>query len=344
MHKISVVSCRFFMLTIELFYVLCYINSVHGKCEIRAYSFKWNIEKYQVKIMMEKKSEHQSSFLIQQYLQFSKENHAKDSGTATSYVTALNKLNVALHNARFFQAPNESVWDIHDDDRLVALYTFVKQEQKKSDGGIFRNEPAKSYWKQGFCSAAVKDFARFLSLTGRQAQMLSEFNSAENGLALAQKLDAIKLKPSPLLLDNDEWNVASKEGKTAIREVEVRQNQGVFRKMILQNYHSQCCLTGLPIIEVLRASHISAWGNDKDNRMNPENGLCLSATYDAAFDRYLILLDEDYRLIFAPSLKDYCTNAAFKEQFCKFYGVKISMPSRFLPSQKLLEQHRNKLA
>ncbi len=277
------------------------------------------------------------------YLQFSKENHAKDSGTATSYVTAMNKLNTALHNAGFFLSPDETVWDIRDDERLVQLYSFVKQEQKKPNGGIFRNEPAKSYWKQGFCSAAVKDFARFLSLTDRQDQMLSEFNSAENGLVLAHKLDAIRLKPSPLLLDNDDWNVTSQEGKTAVREVEVRQNQRVFREMILQNYHFQCCLTGLPIAEVLRASHISAWANDKDNRMNPENGLCLSATYDAAFDRHLISFDEDYRLIFAPSLRDYCSNEAFRAQFQKFHGVKIAMPYRFVPSQVLLEQHRNKL-
>ncbi len=289
-------------------------------------------------------SEQERENLIARYLQFSKENHAKDSGTATSYVTALNKLDTALRNANFFQNPNETVWNIHDDDRLVALYAFVKQEQKKLDGGIFKNESAKSYWKQGFCSAAVKDFARFLSLTIRQEQMLSEFKSTENGLVLAHKLDAIRLKPSPLLLDHDDWNVTSQEGKTVIREVEVRQNQKVFRKMILQNYHSQCCLTGLPIAEVLRASHISAWANDKDNRMNPENGLCLSATYDAAFDRHLISFDEDYRLIFAPSLRDYCSNEAFREQFQKFHGVKITMPSRFLPSQNLLADHREKLA
>ena len=29
------------------------------------------------------------------------------------------------------------------------------------------------------------------------------------------------------------------------------------------------------------ASHIVEWAKDKANRLNPENGLCLSATYDA---------------------------------------------------------------
>jgi putative restriction endonuclease len=77
--------------------------------------------------------------------------------------------------------------------------------------------------------------------------------------------------------------------------------------------------------------------------MNLSNGLCLSATYDAAFDRHLISLDEDYRLIFAPSLKDYYTNNAFKEQFEKLHGKRIAMPTKFLPSQELLAKHREHL-
>lgn len=256
---------------------------------------------------------------------------------------ALRKLNAALQDSAFFLHPGESVWDIHDIDRLAQLYLLVKAEQKKADGGIFKNERAKSYRKQGFCSAAVKDFARFLSLEQRQEQMLTAFDSATDGATLAKSLESMTLPVSPMLLDNDDIVLSSAEGKTAIRKVEVRQNQNVFRKMVLQNYHFQCCLTGLPIPEVLRASHISSWATDKGNRLNPENGLCLSATYDAAFDRHLISFDEDYRLIFAPSLEEYYTNEAFKEYFSKQLGQKIKMPKRFMPSQTLLEKHRQRL-
>lgn len=278
------------------------------------------------------------------YLQFCKESHPKGTGTANSYVTAMNKLDTALRNCFYFDNSNDSVWDIRDFDKLSELYTFVKIEQKQPDGGIFRNEPAKSYWKQGFCSAAIKEFAKFLALSERQEQMLELFKTADSGAFLAKELASTKLHATPLLLDNDDVEISSAEGKTAIRNVEVRQNQYVFRRMVLENYHSQCCLTGLPIKEVLRASHISPWALDKDNRLNPENGLCLSATYDAAFDRHLISFDEDYRLILSPSLKDYYTNQAFKEQFCRYQGARIAMPKRFYPSQELLEKHRRKLA
>ena len=39
-----------------------------------------------------------------------------------------------------------------------------------------------------------------------------------------------------------------------------------------------------------------AWEEDEANLLNSED-LCLSAIYDAAFDRHLISFDEHYRLI-----------------------------------------------
>ena len=77
--------------------------------------------------------------------------------------------------------------------------------------------------------------------------------------------------------------------------------------------------------------------------MNPENGLCLSATYDAAFDRHLISFDEKYRLILSSSLREYYTNEAFETQFRNFEGKAIAMPIKFLPSQELLQIHREKM-
>ena len=280
--------------------------------------------------------------VIQGYITFSSENHAEGSNTAPSYVAALKKIDTALHQHGVFLAPNESVWDIRDVERLAALYEFVKGEQKKDNGGVFCNEPSKSYWKKGFCPAAIKDFSQFLTLADRQHSMIEQFEAAKDAQQLAQDLEKVKIVPNPLLIPDD-IAVNTLEGKSKLKEVQVRQNQHVFRKMILSIYQGQCCLTGLPVQEVLRASHISAWASDTKNRMNPENGLCLSATYDAAFDRHLISFDEDYRLIFAPSLKEHYTNEAFKEQFQRLHGKKIAMPIKFLPSQDLLAKHREHL-
>ena len=276
------------------------------------------------------------------YLAFSSEIHAEGSNTAASYVAALNKINTALHLHKIFLAPHESVWDIRDIKRLSELYELIKGEQRKPNGGVFCQEPSKSYWRRGFCSAAVKDFSQFLTLADRQLAMLGQFANAEDAQKLADDLEKIKIIPNPLLIPDD-IAINTPEGKTRLREVQVRQNQHIFRKMILAIYGGRCCLTGLSVQEVLRASHISAWASDAKNRMNPENGLCLSATYDAAFDRHLISFDEDYRLILAPSAKEHYTDKAFKEHFVKFEGQKITMPERFLPSQDLLSKHREHL-
>ena len=276
------------------------------------------------------------------YFAFSAEIHAEGSNTAPSYVKALKKIDTALHLHSTLLSPDESVWDIRDVGRLAALYEFIKNEQKKDDGGIFCDEPAQSYWRKGFCSAAVKDFSQFLTLTERQGEMFAQFENTDDAQLLAQNLEKVKIAKNPLLIpDNIALNTL--EGKNVLKEVLSRQNQYLFRKFILIIYNSQCCLTDLPIREVLRASHISAWATDTKNRMNLSNGLCLSATYDAAFDRHLISLDEDYRLIFAPALKEYYTNNAFKEQFQKLHGKQISMPTKFLPSQELLAKHRERL-
>ena len=134
------------------------------------------------------------------------------------------------------------------------------------------------------------------------------------------------------------------QGKDKMRTSKVRMNQYLFRKMVLDNYRNRCCITGLNIPEVLRASHIKPWAEGEECRLEPQNGLCLSATFDAAFDRHLISLDEDLRLIFAPSLREYYTQDSFKTIFLPYEGKRIESPVKFLPSAKYLQQHRAKLA
>jgi len=101
---------------------------------------------------------------------------------------------------------------------------------------------------------------------------------------------------------------------------------------------------GFSLADIFRTSHINPWAEDEENRLNPENGLCLSATYDAAFDRHLISFDEHYRLVVSKEIKDHYTDAAAKSYFIDREGEKIIMPTKYLPSQTLLAKHRELLA
>jgi len=76
-----------------------------------------------------------------------------------------------------------------------------------------------------------------------------------------------------------------KEGVDKEVLVKQRVNQNFFRSTILSSYYFKCCITGLSIPEFLVSSHIVPWSKNKENRLNPRNGLCLNSLHDKAFDR-----------------------------------------------------------
>jgi putative restriction endonuclease len=262
----------------------------------------------------------------------------KGSGTATSYISALRFLNEILERTSLFGHRN--LWDITSTDDINALYRYALEYQKV-EGGIFLDEiHAPSYGRGGYYSAALKSYCQFMISQQYQEQLWEIYqNSKLPSIELAQKLTRKRVKSVAYLID-DGVDLKSKEGKDAVRSVKTRLGQGFFRGMILQQYRSSCCVTGLTVPEVLRASHISGWAKDAKNRLNPANGLCLSATYDAAFDKHLISFDEKYRMILSRDLKEHYSNEAFKTYFLNFEGKKLQKPTRYLPDQSLLEKHR----
>jgi hypothetical protein len=60
--------------------------------------------------------------------------------------------------------------------------------------------------------------------------------------------------------------------------------QRVFAKAVKENYGWECAVTGISTPAFLVASHIVPWSADKNIRIDPSNGLCLSTFVDRAFD------------------------------------------------------------
>jgi putative restriction endonuclease len=131
-------------------------------------------------------------------------------------------------------------------------------------------------------------------------------------------------------------------GKTKERYVKTRVNQNFFRKMILANYYSKCAVTGIDLPSLLIASHIIPWAENKDERLNPENGICLSALYDKAFDQHLISLDEEYQIILSKGIKDHYTKEYYHTHFGRIEGQRIILPKRWLPNIEFIQKHRMK--
>jgi predicted restriction endonuclease len=121
----------------------------------------------------------------------------------------------------------------------------------------------------------------------------------------------------------------------------VRRGQQFFRQTILTAYGKRCCISGITVPRLLIASHIVPWSESKKDRLNPRNGLCLSALHDAAFDDGLITLDEDCRVVLSKQLRKYFPQTALEQNFAAYEGRPISKPEQLAePDPALLKIHR----
>lgn len=152
---------------------------------------------------------------------------------------------------------------------------------------------------------------------------------------LAQKENStIERKYKELLFD-----LKDLKGENVIREVKTRVNQSVFRQMVLANYATKCAITGIDIPELLLASHIIPWSKNEEHRLNPENGICLSALYDKAFDKGIIGINQNYQVILSTSLKKKKESLFYQNHFAPIENLKITEPIKYLPKKEFLEYH-----
>lgn len=130
------------------------------------------------------------------------------------------------------------------------------------------------------------------------------------------------------------------ETRKVITEQRIKQN--FFRRAVLSSYRGRCCMSGLSEARLLVASHIVPWSKDKANRLNPSNGLCLSAIHDRAFDKGLIALTDDFKIIVSTELKR-LDEAFVREVLVPLNGKQIEFPERFMPSVEFISRHRTDL-
>lgn len=118
-----------------------------------------------------------------------------------------------------------------------------------------------------------------------------------------------------------------------------RVKQHFFRRAVLASYRGRCCMSGLSESRLLVASHIVPWSADPQNRLNPSNGLCLSAIHDRAFDQGLISLTDDLRVIVSDELRKR-KEPLIEHAFSAIDGVAIERPERFAPTIEFVRHHR----
>lgn len=169
-----------------------------------------------------------------------------------------------------------------------------------------------------------------------------EFNSDWERLANECAIELAKLhekaglaaEPAEAAVDDVDYT-----GLTKAAVIKQRVGQNFFRKAVLSAYDNECCMSGVTDSRLLIASHILPWKHDSKNRLNPRNGLCLSALHDRAYDRGLITVTTEHVILISPALQKQKANAFLAKTLIKLEGTTIKLPERFVPDPAFLNYH-----
>ncbi len=169
----------------------------------------------------------------------------------------------------------------------------------------------------------------------------SEFRNQPDAFALESQILLSALSKKSLEevaeIETDDLPPAGIEREALVK---LRVNQSFFRRRILSAYDFRCCVTGLNIPPLLTASHILPWSQDQKNRLNPQNGLCLNAVHDRAFDRHMMWVEEDFVIRFAPCLLSATEKTEESVNWLtQFEGRQLILPDHFKPSLVFLKTH-----
>jgi hypothetical protein len=114
----------------------------------------------------------------------------------------------------------------------------------------------------------------------------------------------------------------------AERLVVQRVGQDLFRRALLDYWRGRCCVTGLAVSELLRASHIKPWAvcDSDDERLDVFNGLLLAPHLDALFDGGWVTFDDAGELLVSRMLP---------QKALVLFGLQYSLRADYVISQHL---------
>lgn len=112
-----------------------------------------------------------------------------------------------------------------------------------------------------------------------------------------------------------------------------------FSKDVKTNYEYTCAICGITETEFLVAGHISSWAEDAENRLNPQNGICLCSLHDKAFEHGYIGLSDDFKVLINDKVNK---NAPLYENLKNYENSTIRLPRIGQPDINFLKKHRQK--
>lgn len=129
------------------------------------------------------------------------------------------------------------------------------------------------------------------------------------------------------------------QGKEKEVTIKARVNQSFFRSVVLSSYNQRCCITGLSIPSMLSACHIKPWKTDKENRLNPQNGICLSQIHHTAFDLGFITITPNFKVHVSRYFDEFTDDKMVIKLFKEYHNQSILLPNKFFPNRDFLDWH-----
>ncbi|MDQ6867737.1 MAG: HNH endonuclease [Pseudomonadota bacterium] len=117
--------------------------------------------------------------------------------------------------------------------------------------------------------------------------------------------------------------------------IDARRGHGKFRAQVMALWDNACAVTGCTQPQVLRASHIIPWKSSSNKeRLNPSNGLLLSANLDALFDRGLVSFQTSGEMLVSEQVT---------QEARKLLGLPANLLRKPAEQDAFLNYHRNKV-
>ncbi len=166
------------------------------------------------------------------------------------------------------------------------------------------------------------------------------FNNSSGGQQhLFDDLENKILKEPP-----EEYRLEIKKLLEQKNEEEIFLRGSLFKREIPKIYNNTCCISGMKIdatinVSMIDACHIVPFSVSYDDTVT--NGIALCPNLHRAFDRGLIGINEDYKVVVSNSFKEDKTNYSIRS----FEGKEIQLPNMmdYFPLKENFEWHRDKI-
>ena len=217
----------------------------------------------------------------------------------------------------------------------------------------FGGAPQGYYWEEPLRALPDRSLVG-ASLRGRSMRSLSDFDFAAivaAGLGETLKPEHL-VRYGPGMAEQDQMQITGYPGPADdafVRRIEQalvnrKVRDANFRRLVCQAYDDTCAVTGLRIINgggrsEVQAAHI--WSVESGGPDVVQNGIALSGTVHWLFDRHLISLSDDYRLLVAHNRVPAELRTLFQNQMEQ---IRLPRDQRAWPSRKYIERHRERFA